>query len=83
MIWGDELLSFLAKALDAAIQPACLPITSRINTLVEDSAIDSTSRAASKVEVAIYFAADPNPGQQSVKTKSLSTVFGIAIQVRG
>jgi len=51
--------------------------------LVEDSAIDSTSRAASKVEVAIYFAADPNPGQQSVKTKSLSTVFGIAIQVRG
>ena len=42
-----------------------------------------TSRAASFVEVAIYFATDPNPGQLSVKGKSLSMVFGIPIQVTG
>ena len=69
--------------LDAAIQPACLPMTSRINTLVEVSAMDSTSRAASIVEVTTYFATDPKPGQLSVMAKSLSTVLGIAIQDSG
>ena len=71
------------RAEDAAIQPACLPITSKINTFVDVSDIEATSKDASKVEVAIYFAADPKPGQQSVTTRSLSTVFGIAIQLIG
>ena len=60
--------------LDPAIQPACLPITSRINTFVEVSHIDSTSKAASIVEVTMYLATEPNPGQ-SVTARSLSTVF--------
>ena len=51
--------------------------------MVEVSDIDSTSKAASIVEIAIYLAADPNPGQQSVIAKSLSTVLGIAIQLMG
>ena len=42
-----------------------------------------TSNPASKVEVATYLATDPNPGEQSVKGKSLSTVFGIPIHLRG
>ena len=54
-------------------------LTSRINTLVEVSHIDSTSNAASMVEVTTYLATEPNPGQQSVTARSLSTVFGIAI----
>ena len=58
-------------------------MTSKINTLVDVSHIDATSREASIVEVAIYFAADPNPGQQSVTARSLSTVLGIAIQFIG
>ncbi len=35
------------------------------------------------IEVATYFATEPKPGQQSVNGKSLSTVFGIPIQVNG
>ena len=54
-----------------------------MKTFVEVSDIDSTSSDASSVEVAIYFAAEPNPGQQSVTARSLSTVFGIAIQLMG
>ena len=42
-----------------------------------------TSKAASFVEVAIYFATDPKPGQLSVKGKSLSIVLGIPIHVTG
>ena len=72
----------MAITLEPAIHPACLPITSRIKTLVDDSAIDSTSKEASIVELTTYFATDPNPGQQSVTAKSLSTVFGIAIHLR-
>ena len=45
--------------------------------------MEATSRDASRVEVAIYLAADPNPGQQSVTARSLSTVLGIAIQLIG
>ena len=37
----------------------------------------------SKVEIATYFATEPKPGQESVKGKSLSTVFGIPMQVSG
>ena len=54
-------------------------MTSNINTFVDVSDIDSTSKDASRVEVAIYFAAEPKPGQQSVSAKSLSTVLGIAM----
>ena len=64
----------------AAIQPAFRPITSNKNTFVDDSAIDLTSRLASKVEVATYFATEPNPGEESVIGRSLSIVFGIPIQ---
>ena len=46
-------------------------------------AIDSTSRAASRVETATYLAAEPNPGQQSVMARSLSTVFGMPMQAMG
>ena len=70
---------FCAKQLDPAIHPACLPITSRIKTFVEVSYIDSTSRAASIVEVTTYLATEPNPGQQSVTARSLSTVLGMAM----
>ena len=40
MTCGASSLLVLAKADEAAIQPACLPITSKINTLVEVSDID-------------------------------------------
>ena len=68
--------------LDAAIQPACLPITSRINTFVDVSDIDCTSKDPSSVEVAMYLAAEPKPGHESVITRSLSTVLGIAMHVK-
>ena len=61
----------------AAIQPACRPMTSRMNTFVDVFAIDSTSSAASCVETATYLATEPNPGQLSVTGRSLSTVFGM------
>ena len=35
------------------------------------------------MDVAIYFAAEPKPGQLSVTARSLSTVLGIAIQFIG
>ena len=58
-------------------------MTSSTNTLVEVRAIDTTSSAASRVETAIYLAAEPKPGQQSVIGKSLSTVLGMPMQVMG
>ena len=67
----------------AAIQPAWRPMTSSTNTLVEVRAIEATSSAASRVETAMYLAAEPNPGQQSVMGRSLSTVFGMPMQVIG
>ena len=82
-MWGASFFFDLARADDAAIQPAFLPITSNINTLVDVADIDATSKDASNVEVAIYFAAEPNPGQQSVIAKSLSNVLGIEIQLIG
>src|SRR6478609_3615117 len=60
----------------AAIQPACRPITSSTNTLVEVLAMDRTSNEASSVDTATYLATEPNPGQQSVIGRSLSTVLG-------
>jgi hypothetical protein len=44
--------------------------------LVEVAHIEATSKLASIVETAMYFATEPNPGQLSVTGKSLSTVFG-------
>src|SRR5215469_13877122 len=72
-----------ASPLEAAIQPACRPITSRTNTFVEVRAIEATSSPASRVETAMYLATEPNPGQQSVCGRSLSTVFGTPTQVIG
>ena len=46
-------------------------------------AIEATSSEASSVEMATYFATEPKPGQQSVKGRSLSTVFGTPMQVMG
>ena len=39
----------------------------------------ATSRPASLVDIAMYLATDPNPGQLSVKGISLSTVLGMPI----
>ena len=58
-------------------------MTSRMKTLVDVSAIDSTSSAASIVDTATYLATEPKPGQQSVTGRSLSTVFGMPTQVTG
>ena len=82
-MWGASFVCFAANPAAAAIQPAWRPMTSKINTFVEDSHIDATSKLASRVEIATYFATEPKPGQASVKGKSLSTVFGIPIQVTG
>ena len=54
-----------------------------MNTLVDDSHIDSTSRLASATDTAVYFATEPKPGQQSVTARSLSTVFGTPITFSG
>ena len=72
-----------ARPPAAAIQPACRPMTSSTNTRVEVRAIETTSSAASRVDTAMYFAAEPKPGQQSVSGKSLSTVLGTPMQVIG
>jgi hypothetical protein len=58
-------------------------MTSSTNTLVEVRAMDATSSAASRVETAMYLAAEPKPGQQSVMGRSLSTVLGMPTQVMG
>ena len=73
------LLVSLANSPAAAIQPACLPITSRMNTLVDVLHIDLISSEASFAEVAMYLATEPKPGQLSVTAKSLSIVLGTAI----
>ena len=39
-----------------------VPITSIMNTFVEVRAMEATSKLASRVEVAMYFATDPKPG---------------------
>jgi hypothetical protein len=51
--------------------------------LVEVRAIEATSSAPSRVEIAMYLATEPKPGQQSVCGRSLSTVFGIPKQAMG
>ena len=58
-------------------------MTSITNTLVDVFAIDATSNAASRIDVATYLATEPKPGQLSVATRSLSTVFGTWTQVSG
>src|SRR5690606_10835959 len=76
MMGGASSGELPARPAAAAIHPAWRPITCMTNTLVEDSAIEATSRLASRTDTAVYFATDPNPGQQSVTARSLSTVFG-------
>ena len=51
-------------------------MTSRMNTLVEVAHMEAMSRPASRVEVAMYLATLPKPGELSVIGRSLSTVFG-------
>lgn len=80
---GAEFPLSCARPDEAASHPACLPITSNIKTLVELLDMLLTSKAASFVDVAMYFATDPKPGQLSVKGKSLSIVLGMPIQVTG
>ena len=48
-------------------------------TFVEVADIEATSSAASCVEMAMYLATEPNPGEQSVNGRSLSIVLGIPI----
>jgi hypothetical protein len=67
---------FLAK-VDANVKER--PITSKTKILVEVAHIEATSKLASIVETAMYFATEPNPGQLSVTGKSLSTVFGTIV----
>ncbi len=52
-------------------------MTSITKTFVDVFAMEETSYEASLVDIAIYFATEPKPGQTSVIGKSLSTVFGI------
>ena len=42
--------------------------------------MDFTSKDASSVDVAMYLATEPNPGQLSVTGKSLSIVLGKPMQ---
>ena len=72
-----------AKPPAAAIHPAWRPITSKTNTFVDVFDILATSKLASRVDTAMYFATEPKPGQQSVIGKSLSTVFGTWIACIG
>ena len=83
MMCGGSPAFVPARPPAAAIQPACRPITSSTNTLVEVRAIEATSSAASRVDTATYLATEPNPGQQSVCGRSLSTVLGTPTQVIG
>src|SRR5215472_5728057 len=72
-----------ASAQAAVVQPACRPITSRVNTLVEVRLIAARSSAASRSEVATYFATEPKPGEQSVIGRSLSIVLGMPMHTIG
>ena len=83
MMWGASPSNSAARPPAAAIQPAWRPMTSMMKTLVDDRAIDRTSKAASRTDTATYFATEPKPGQLSVIGRSLSTVFGIPMQVMG
>src|SRR5580704_863317 len=83
MTCGGSATPLPASPAAAAIQPACRPMTSSTNTLVEVRAMEATSIAASRVETATYLATEPNPGQQSVWGRSLSTVLGTPTQVMG
>ncbi len=80
---GMGVVASSAMPTAAVIQPACRPITSSTNTLVDVLAIEATSNAASRIDVATYFATEPKPGQLSVIGRSLSTVFGMCTAVSG
>src|SRR6185437_7502179 len=80
---GTGVAASSARPAAAVIHPAWRPITSSTNTRVDVRAIDATSNAASRIDVAMYFATEPNPGQLSVTARSLSTVFGTWIAPSG
>ena len=73
---GISMFASEARPPAAAIQPAWRPMTSRTKTFVEVLDMERTSKLASRVETAMYFATEPNPGQLSVMGRSLSTVLG-------
>ena len=52
-----------------------------MKTFVEELDIDETSKDASSVEVAIYLATVPKPGQAYVPGRSLSIVLDIPIHL--
>ena len=81
--WGGSPSPWPASAPAAAIQPAWRPITSSTNTLVEVAHMEAMSSEASKVEVAMYLATLPKPGELSVIGRSLSTVLGTWMAVSG
>ena len=81
-VWRIAFL-FGRERTSGVVQPACRPITSSTNTWVEVRLIAARSNAASRSEVARYFAAEPNPGEQSVMARSLSTVLGIPAHTIG
>ena len=83
MTIGRSISLLDAMAPAAAIQPAWRPITSSTNTLVEVFAMEATSKVASRVDTAMYFATEPKPGQLSVMGRSLSTVFGTCTATMG
>ena len=80
---GIGVAASSAMPTAAVIQPAWRPITSSTNTFVDVFAIDATSNAASRIDVATYFATEPKPGQLSVTARSLSTVFGTCTATSG
>ena len=83
MTWGASLPAVAARQEAPAIQPAWRPMTSRMKTLVEVSHIEATSNAASRVEIATYFATEAKPGELSVTGRSLSMVLGTWMACRG
>jgi len=62
MMCGASPAFSAARPPAAAIHPACRPITSITNTLVEVRAIEATSKPASRIDTATYFATEPKPG---------------------
>src|SRR5262249_14733317 len=81
--WGASPSRSAASAQAAVIQPAWRPITSSANTFVEVRLIEDRSNATSRMQVARYFATEPNPGEQSVWDRALPTVFGTPTQAIG
>ena len=72
-----------ASTVEAASQPQLRPITSITKMRPRRPAMARRSSPASRIEVARYLPAEPKPGEQSVPSRSLSTVLGTPTQVSG